>query len=758
MEIFGVTSNLISTAGSLGNNLGSVASGLNLPAPNILSNYASYNYVLTLSALSSDDLNFPDQSYKIGKPLPIICKSAGADPTNRIKTAFGANEFYINNLTFESRIGNVSVKSTNISVVQFDVIEPYSIGLFIMSVQQAAAQAGHKNWRDGAYLLSIEFRGNTETGGIKKVPFSTRHIPIRLSMMEIKSSAEGSKYLINGFAINGLAQTTEFASLKTETSIQGKTVQEVLQTGPQSLQAVVNAKLGEAKKSDDVALANQIVILFPKEEDLPSSVAPAAASVTARGTKATLNPQLTSTSETILKKIGVDKTTLQQSISAINDIGQASMGFNDFRPADAGTANAADTYDPISKTWIRGKLVHDPQTGTFKFAQNSDIPTAINQILLASDYAKKSLENVDPATGMVTWWRIETQIFYIDSQDNEAKTNKKPKIAVYKIVPYKVHPGKTVGPNTNPNYDLLKKKIVKRYDYIFTGKNTEIINFNIDFNVGFSNSFTADSYKNNQDLVTGKKDAPAATAGNNVQTQDASPKGNPVFDQQGSNPNGSLVQTADKQFSEGQGGGGKDTLTQLVAKNFHKAITNPLDMVLIDLEILGDPYWIVSSGLGNYTSKTVNGVKDLSTDGSVNWQTSEVDMIVNFRSPIDINQITGLYNFAGPNHQDMTKDPKAGPAIGFTGLYKVILVTSEFRNGSFVQKVSAQRRGGQEMKAIGTKENRINTSVPAANGVNAQGQNVTIKNADGSTTNPETGVTTPAVASAGGDRGTRGVA
>ena len=34
--------------------------------------------------------------------------------------------------------------------------------------------------------------------------------------------------------------------------------------------------------------------------------------------------------------------------------------------------------------------------------------------------------------------------------------------------------------------------------------------------------------------------------------------------------------------------------------------------------------------------------------------------------------------------------------------------------------------------------------VQAANGVNAQGQNVTIRNADGSTTNPETGQTTPA--------------
>jgi hypothetical protein len=35
-------------------------------------------------------------------------------------------------------------------------------------------------------------------------------------------------------------------------------------------------------------------------------------------------------------------------------------------------------------------------------------------------------------------------------------------------------------------------------------------------------------------------------------------------------------------------------------------------------------------------------------------------------------------------------------------------------------------------------------SLDQNNGVNAQGQNVTITNADGSTTNPETGITTPA--------------
>ena len=140
MDIIGSTTNLLSTASSLGSNFGSVAGNLNIPAPNILSNYASYTYVLGLHALTSSDLNFPDQSYKNGKVLPAICKSAGAEPDNRIQTAFGKHDFYINNLQFDSLIGYQSVQTTNVSTVQFDVFEPYSVGLFILALQQAAAK------------------------------------------------------------------------------------------------------------------------------------------------------------------------------------------------------------------------------------------------------------------------------------------------------------------------------------------------------------------------------------------------------------------------------------------------------------------------------------------------------------------------------------------------------------------------------------------------------------------------------------------
>jgi hypothetical protein len=135
-------------------------------------------------------------------------------------------------------------------------------------------------------------------------------------------------------------------------------------------------------------------------------------------------------------------------------------------------------------------------------------------------------------------------------------------------------------------------------------------------------------------------------------------------------------------------------------------------MIRLNLEIQGDPYWIVNSGQGNYTSTPVAGVKDLNKDGSVNWQTSEVDIIVNFRSPFDINQTTGLYDFKSANIFDMGASTSSGPTLGFTGLYRVNTCTSTFRNGVFKQRLSGSRRNLQELEAEGSSTAVLNTSTP----------------------------------------------
>jgi hypothetical protein len=283
---------------------------------------------------------------------------------------------------------------------------------------------------------------------------------------------------------------------------------------------------------------------------------------------------------------------------------------------------------------------------------------------------------------------------------------------VYKIVPFKVHPGKVAGPGKNiKGLAQINGQVVKRYDYIFTGKNTEVISFDINYSVGFANALAADGYRNSTDIARAKKTANAD--GGKPNTLDPGSEGEAPNKVAGSQFAGSQTNTGTGTAFDGRGGGGQETEVQRAARSFHDAITNPVDMINIDLEILGDPYWIVNSGMGNYTSKSVQGVKDLNKDGSVNWQNSEVDIIVNFRTPIDINQVTGMYDFKGPNHQDMTKDPKGGPAVGFTGLYNINLVTNYFRDGSFRQRLKGFRRGNQENKKISPPKDSLNAQTPA---------------------------------------------
>lgn len=718
LEVIGATTSIIGQTASLtdvGSKLLGGVAGLSLPAGNALSNYASYDYVISLHPLTVKDFNYPDTSYKAGKVLPIICKTAGADPNNRIKTSYGATEFYLDNFTINTVLGLDNPKTTGVSTLSFECFEPYSIGMFFLALQTAAYQAGFKNWRVAPFLLSIEFRGSKENGMPINIPFSARHIPIHFTTVKMKSTERGTRYTIGAYATQGKALTTQYASLKTETAIKGKTVQEILQTGEQSLQAVVNKKLKElVEKTKSQKVADEVVIIFPKDTAMPSSTSSTvASSVGGKGTSATVTTSTASSasSSDVYKKIGVSQAKLAQTPAEVNEIGESSMGFNYVRRGDTSTAKEADVWVDDEGYWGRGNMVVDPFEGTLKFSQETDIPTVINQVLLASAYPEKALADsgIDEE-GFRTWWRIDTQVYYIDTDENLKSTADLPRILVYRVVPYKGHISKVTAPYTKgKGLDLVRNKIIKRYDYIYTGKNSEVIKFDIDFSVNFANQLMADGGKYSTDVAlagktTADKEKPKETSGP-AEGSDASKKA-------GANSSGLKSDGTGTSSDAVQGGGGADGEAQRAARVWHDALTNPNDMVSLNLEIWGDPYWIAHSGQGNYTAKPHPGVKDLNKDGSVNWQTSEVDVLVNFRSPMDINQTTGMYDFKSANHMDMSLNPKSGPVMGFTGLYTVNRVTNYFKGGQFRQLLKGYRRSNQELEAIAKANQTVGANNP----------------------------------------------
>jgi len=113
---------------------------------NQLHKYATHNYVWTLSALYPGEVNDP-RSYRNSTGKIIIASSAGVG--NRKTTITAAEKKVGSNV--ESHIDNVRIATnpapnkssplSNSTTIDFTITEPYSIGLFIQTLTQAANRA-----------------------------------------------------------------------------------------------------------------------------------------------------------------------------------------------------------------------------------------------------------------------------------------------------------------------------------------------------------------------------------------------------------------------------------------------------------------------------------------------------------------------------------------------------------------------------------------------------------------------------------------
>jgi hypothetical protein len=702
----GLASGLSSFTNSLTGTLGSIGSffkpipGVKLPLANPLFAYASYDYVIGLGCLTNKEVTNPDTTYMAGKPINLICKSANADPTNRVQTPYGKFDFFIDNLEILSLISLQGTNNTNVTDVSFTVTEPYSMGMFMISLQTIAQQFGWNNFREAPYILTIEFRGNKENGQMASIPGTKRFISINLNDISMKVTEGGAVYTCKAMPYNQLALTKNVSTVKSDVSITGNTVQSILQTGEKSLQYVINEKHKErAKTAGKDTIPDETIILFP--QDTASADSNSSGSTESKSS-ATTSPSAVNSKE-LFVKLGVARSTLNstfvQQAATVNVIGRADLGFNDSRKGDTPVGKDNKIWDSTKQVFVRSNNTIDVTVTDMKFAQDSDIPNIINQVILNSKFVIETLDARNlTKDGFRNWWRIDVQTY--PNGPVQPATGKVPYIYVYRVVPYEAHASKIAPPNTKPpGIDNLKKQAVKEYNYIYTGKNVDIIRFDIFYDAGFVNVMGSDALDKSQDAKTAAQsstDAEKTTSGNPLPVGNLPTKGTGEF------PTAvSYVATRTSSDKKG-GGGGKETPGHRAAKLFMDAVTSTRSgLVNLDMEIIGDPYFIVQSGLGNYTSQSTQ-YKNLNLDGSVNYQNGEVDILVNFRTPIDINQTTGLYTFTGSG--------KSVPVLAYSGLYQVTDVTSTFRNGQFKQKLVGMRRQQQENPVESTPDQTLSTS------------------------------------------------
>lgn len=696
------TSSSVSSSGAVGSTTalvdlsGATISGGKFPLANVLHKYASITHIFTFAALSPQDLADPEKTYMVGSKVPIILKTAGGSPTNRVKTKYGQFDFFIDDLKINTVYGlNDQAGNTSVQSLQFTVIEPYSMGMLTVALNQAALQAGYTGgFRECPFLLKIEFKGADQNGNMVSVPGTTKFLPIQFQTIDMDVTEGGSTYTCIMRSVSAGVFLGSNVTITSDITITGSSVVEILQTGPRSLQAELNKRLQSIALSNKIPVPDEVVILFPpgmkgtsvqKGEDEKATNKPAAAPVVAPGN----NSRVFST-------LGVSRSKINNSLSQtqINEIGAQDLGYSEVRRPKSPAIDTSNLYDDAGFLQP-SKVTINPKVSDYVFKKSSSIQNAINQVILTSDYGKNALKTDPDNLGFRTWWRIETEMYHIEDAATLKAIGRFPQIMVYKVIPYKVHATNAPVPGgKSSKFSSLLNQCVKIYNYIYTGKNSDILGFKLKFDNSFFAAMAPDAFGDRE---------PDSDPNSKTRYYSIDPANGKPRDPTEGVDNVAALKTRAK--TEGKGGGGEELPEHAAARIFHDSLTHGIDLQNIKLEIVGDPYWLSSNGWGNYNARPTTFLNILA-DGSVNWQDSEVDMAINFSTPIDINPVTGMYTMAGKR------------SAQFSGLYRVQEIEHVFREGHFYQTLTATRRQIQksdipEDVVYSTKKT---TDVPPAQG------------------------------------------
>ena len=652
------------------------------PYENILEQFASYTPLWTLACLSPNQFN--DPSLYRGKPEAlrnVIFSSAGRFAGQRAQTIVGAPEYFVNN--FDMRMTLAATKasgSTNVINFAFEVLEPYSMGYFIHSLQAAAISSGYPNYNGTPYLLKLEFVGHTDNGQMfGSSEALNKYFVIQFTKVTFTTTEGGSTYKCEAVPCNHLGFTNVAQQIVNNIKLRGENIKEMLVAGNTSLCSILNKEqLDQVKKTQDTA--DQYIVVFPEKWDDPIGLPGAGAEQFETEQQATANPQAPESSP-IKGRTGQDSQSYGDGI-----IGNSSLGFGATSGGNINFGFENDVTDEATGLIKRNSLTIDPKQREFAFEAGATIQNIIQEVILSSDYAKNA---IDPAKldseGRISWFRVDVQI-KIGNYD--LKRNCRQRTYIFRVLPFKVHSSVFRNPTANPpGYPGLNKIIGKEYKYIYTGQNNDILKFDIQVNQLFH---------------TGKQPTPAEKSGSVVATKTSQTSEDldqvyivPDTDSaEASTTVDSAPAFADRGVTKQttKGGSGAQDVARRVAETLKNAILNQGtgDMTKINLDIIGDPYWISDSGMGNYLGNEYDGQPYLMRDagGSVNYQGADTHIRIIFRTPVEPNLGTsgvgGLYNF-----------PPNEPINPYSGIYKVLYVNNKFNDGKFTQSIEATRMPNQ---------------------------------------------------------------
>ena len=315
----------------------------------------------------------------------------------------------------------------------------------------------------------------------------------------------------------------------------------------------------------------------------------------------------------------------------------------------------------------------------------------------SSAVSKKGADRFNPNDALSTYFkyfRIRTGVEPTKKFDTIRQTNAKLiKIVVepYYISAYNLA---TAGIHQDKNYQTY---VAKAYNYIFTGDNLDIQDLNINYKVAYYQSKLKDLEANDSRTFETSASPETETTGtpNNREK-----------------PGNDLLPLKSDTNSHKSSGSNRTGKSDSRIDQFFDAITNPLaDMVVVNMEILGDPAWLGQSQFIPATPENSNGS---STDNNIdffrggkkdniwnpnlrcfNYDVAEPMVNLTFKTPQDFDDKTGIYELSNSRN-----------AV-FSGLYRVTQVQHNFTDGRFSQNLTMVRFNNQDRPVTKTTNEKI---------------------------------------------------
>jgi hypothetical protein len=674
---------------------------------NPLNDYATYTYGFSLHVLTAESYNLLARGVKGNewfKGAYTLIASGGRwgerdakNPYAFVRPPEFKDDFYIDDITIKTIIGMTSeTRGSNAVKFDFTITEPYGLTL-VNRLLMLSKRINQPNYTENPYVLQLDFFGNTDGGDVvHPIPKITKYLPINILTMDIKVGVGGTTYTCTATAYNHGAFEQSVAATPADFEVSARTVGDFFASGKDDAnfrKALAQRQSQREKKESIQKRANERKDKKLTAEEEKQVQELEAAYTTAISTKSytqayNLHQLFLKDNETIQHpteiRFEIDEDIAKSPIVEAdkNAVSNRKMS-NPKEAKEAKQAASSKTPKRNSKTPAAGP---NENYSKFNVKAGENILEIINKVIRSSKYMTDQLRDESKNDGNKEKKQIDLfkVIPRIELKEFDYKLNKWSRLITFSIIKSEAHNHKHPEA-VQADAAAVLKDIRKKYEYIYTGENLDILDMEINFKTLFHTQVAVlqqntKSLVNSQEKAADKKNT-TTTKQNKLYKKNSLPnqKTNTV------QPN-KIIPVVASQNNMGFHSNQNEKV-KTAADVLNTLYTSAGgDMVNLSLKIVGDPDFIKQDDVF-YSPNTENhpGPDAIySPNGSIMTDRGSVYCYVRFKTPVDIDLETG-----GLRNLDSVQ--KEYLDSSFTGVYMIVSVDNNFNQGRFEQVLTLVR-------------------------------------------------------------------